>query len=239
MSQLAFHVATKIVIAIVSGSFFSFFTQVAVFKYTRSVDAPIPAQDIFGLPFEGFSLLVAVVWFFVFFTISLVWLPLRVVLRKARGGDNGTSEQDYEIVRSLSNIRQRIFWSSLGSFLVALVFIFSPSLTGEVLKYLGHGGGVSVCYPPSEKLQDFNRDIEQAQKNPERSTFLSNNIRGKMIFLTGHHAYIQILPRNDDVATSSSIVGGKTVPGNYVVLRSDFLSAGYHLIERSTLSGNC
>ena len=53
------------------------------------------------------------------------------------------------------------------------------------------------------------------------------------------HAYIQILPRNDDVATSSSIVGGKTVPGNYVVLRSDFLSAGYHLIERSTLSGNC
>ena len=91
MSQLASHVATKIVIAIVSGSFFSFFTQVAVFKYTRSVDAPIPAQDIFGLPFEGFSLLVAVVWFFVFFTISLVWLPLRVVLRKARGGDNGLS----------------------------------------------------------------------------------------------------------------------------------------------------
>jgi hypothetical protein len=133
-----------------------------------------------------------------------------------------------------------LFWSCLIPFVVVLLFILFPTLTMGSLRFLGHGGELTICYAPGIQLQDYSDDITAMSRSDKHTTpYLTNNIRGRLVYLNANNAYIQLLPRTDTTVIVTDEVGGKTIPGSFAVLRGDYLSAGYHLVEAQLLSGDC
>lgn len=234
MNNFLWFLVTRVLIATASAGLFSFLAQVAVFRYTRSVQSPIPAQGIFGLPDEGFKLLVAVLWFFIVIFVSLFWFLGRMSIDRGVSTEEKGKEYFKEHVCSILGLLSLFKWSCISSFLIALLFIIFPSVTERALRYMGHGGGVAVCYEPNNQLADYTRDVKLALE-----TTLSNNIRAQLIYLSGDKAYVRLLPPGDSLAVATNTVGSKTIPGLYIVQREDYLTAGYHIVEASSISGGC
>lgn len=228
MDKLFFFFLTRLLTAIASASLFSFLVQIAVFRYTRSEEAPIPVQEIIGFPIDGFELVVAVIWLFSFSLVGLLLFLVR------------TGKWEVSNISSLvSRLRSLVLFALVSPFVVALAFITFPSLTAVILQGLGHGGRLNVCFQTNNQLEDYNDSIKNRTQTDMNIPYLSNNIRGDLIFLSGDNAYIQFKLRNDPSTIAAKEVGSVSIPGNVVVLRNDYMSAGYHRISSSLVSGDC
>ena len=179
----------------VSATFISFIIQVAVFRYTRAVGAPIPAGEIIGPPTQGFSMLIATLWFFglgVFmFSGFAIWS-----CKIYSDSEEEKLDKLESYFSSTSNIIRWSIFPNLLGVILALTLLVMPNVTSNTLRILGYGGGIDVCYEAvgeinkqSKIIRDLMLSVEVSDAGEKADSI--NDVRGELIFLANEKAYIR------------------------------------------------
>jgi hypothetical protein len=114
-----------------------------------------------------------VIWLFLFLIFSVIYFCRFPSFTNNGEQCNESTIENYYC--SLVIIRSWLFWSCLIPFVVVLLFILFPTLTMGSLRFLGHGGELTICYAPGIQLQDYSDDITAMSRSDKHTTpYLTN-----------------------------------------------------------------
>ena len=142
-------------LALLSSGVLSFLSQIAVFVYTRSINAPIPAGEILGLSAGTFSVVLGFIWALTIFTLIIINNGWSVFSHLKSNDDLSTID-----FGNLS--RNLLYWGFLPLFAVigvSIALVFCSPCTAKVLNFLGYGGGLDVCV-----FKEYDSTSKQANK---------------------------------------------------------------------------
>ena len=136
-------IALRVGLALVSSGILAFLSQIAVFVYTRSLNAPIPAGEIIGLSGTAVGLI-----------LGLVWAAALLFLLLIRNGwslfSHLNTHDDLSALEPRYLSRGVLFWWGvlpiLGAITFSIFLVFCTSCTAKMLNILGYGGGINCVY---------------------------------------------------------------------------------------------
>ena len=203
LNKFAVFFMGRLLLAFFSSSVLALLAQLAVFRYTRFEEAPIPAGAIIGPSAGTFSIVIGSLWFAVITALMLIGgskFLFSLILTKP-------TIRNSDLLEYFLSIRSYAKWGMIPTVVaiaIALIAIFSPSLTERTLKFLGYGGGMWVCYIDSDSVdssvskwigESFSEDGEgliSSERDASRIK-LTGVVRGRLIYSSNAVAYIKLV----------------------------------------------